>query len=69
MSTYTGKVKWFDVKKGFGFLERDDGSEDIFVHFRSIKGDGFKKLDEGQEVDFEIEEGDKGLQAVNVVPK
>ena len=59
---------WFDVKKGFGFLERD-GSEDIFVHFRSIKGDGFKKLDEGQEVDFEIEEGDKGLQAVNVVPK
>jgi len=69
MSTYTGKVKWFDVKKGFGFLERDDGSEDIFVHFRSIKGDGFKKLDEGQEVDFEIEEGNKGLQAVNVVPK
>ncbi len=69
MSTYTGKVKWFDVKKGFGFLERDDGSEDIFVHFRSIQGDGFKKLDEGQEVDFEIEEGDKGLQAVNVVPK
>ena len=69
MSTYTGKVKWFDVKKGFGFLERDDGSEDIFVHYRSIQGDGFKKLDEGQEVDFEIEEGDKGLQAVNVVPK
>ena len=69
MSTFTGKVKWFDVKKGFGFLERDDGSEDIFVHFRSIQGDGFKKLDEGQEVDFEIEEGDKGLQAVNVVPK
>ena len=69
MSTYTGKVKWFDVKKGFGFLERDDGSEDIFVHFRSIQGDGFKKLDEGQEVDFEIEEGNKGLQAVNVVPK
>ena len=68
MSTYTGKVKWFDVKKGFGFLERA-GSEDIFVHFRSIQGDGFKKLDEGQEVDFEIEEGDKGLQAVNVVPK
>ena len=68
MSTYTGKVKWFDVKKGFGFLERDD-SEDIFVHYRSIQGDGFKKLDEGQEVDFEIEEGDKGLQAVNVVPK
>jgi len=68
MSTYTGKVKWFDVKKGFGFLERD-GSEDIFVHYRSIQGDGFKKLDEGQEVDFEVEEGDKGLQAVNVVPK
>ena len=54
MSTYTGKVKWFDVKKGFGFLERD-GSEDIFVHYRSIQGDGFKKLDEGQDVDFEIE--------------
>ena len=68
MATYTGKVKWFDGKKGFGFLERD-GSEDIFVHYRSIQGGGFKKLDEGQEVDFEIEEGDKGLQAVNVVPK
>ena len=68
MSSNVGKVKWFDVKKGFGFIEVD-GAEDIFVHYRSIKGDGFKKLDEGQEVDFEIEEGDKGLQAVNVVPK
>ncbi len=67
MSTTTGKVKWFDEKKGFGFIERDEG-DDVFVHFRAITGDGFKTLAEGQEVEFEIEDGDKGPQASNVRP-
>ena len=60
-----GKVKWFNAKKGFGFIEGEDG-EDIFVHFSNVQGDGFKTLEEGQEVSFEIEEGQKGKQAVNV---
>lgn len=63
----TGKVKWFDAKKGYGFIERDDGSGDIFVHFSSIGGDGFKTLEEGQKVNFEIGDGKKGKQALNVV--
>ncbi len=67
MSTTTGRVKWFDEKKGFGFIERQDGN-DVFVHFRSIQGDGYKTLAEGQEVEFEVEDGQKGPQAVNVVP-
>ncbi len=67
MSTVSGRVKWFDEKKGFGFIEREGGS-DVFVHFRSITGDGFKTLADGQEVEFEVEEGEKGPQAVNVVP-
>ncbi len=67
MSTVTGRVKWFDEKKGFGFIEREGGT-DVFVHFRSISGDGFKTLSDGQEVEFEVEDGDKGPQAVNVVP-
>ena len=67
MSTTTGRVKWFDDKKGFGFIERQDGN-DVFVHFRSIQGDGYKTLAEGQEVEFEVEDGQKGPQAVNVVP-
>ena len=62
-----GKVKWFDAKKGFGFIEQEAG-EDIFVHFREIKTDGFKTLKDGQEVEFEIENGDKGLQATDVKP-
>ena len=66
MSTTTGKVKWFDEKKGFGFIERQDGN-DVFVHFRAISGDGYKTLAEGQEVQFEVEQGDKGPQATNVV--
>jgi CspA family cold shock protein len=65
MATINGQVKWFDEKKGFGFIEREGGS-DVFVHFRSIVGDGFKTLADGQQVEFEVEDGQKGPQAVNV---
>lgn len=65
MATTTGRVKWFDEKKGFGFIERQDGN-DVFVHFRAISSPGFKTLAEGQEVEFEVEQGQKGPQAVNV---
>ena len=61
-----GRVKWFNEKKGFGFISKDDGN-DVFVHFSAIKRDGFKSLDEGDEVEFEVSEGPKGLQATNVV--
>ena len=61
-----GKVKWFSPEKGYGFIEREDG-DDVFVHFSAIQEDGFKTLEEGQEVEFEIVEGDKGPQAANVV--
>lgn len=60
-----GRVKWFNENKGYGFIEREDG-EDVFVHFSAIQEEGFKTLTEGQEVQFEIVEGDKGLQAANV---
>ena len=60
-----GKVKWFNATKGFGFIERDDGS-DIFVHYTAINAEGFRTLTEGQEVSFDVVEGDKGLQASNV---
>ncbi|MCC3144252.1 cold-shock protein [Halanaerobium sp. Z-7514] len=63
---YTGTVKWFDGKKGFGFIEREDG-DDVFAHFSAIEEEGFKNLDEGQEVEFEIVEGDRGPQAANIV--
>lgn len=61
-----GQVKWFNEKKGFGFISQD-GGDDVFVHFSSIKHDGFKVLYEGDEVEFEIAQGQKGLQAVDVV--
>ena len=61
-----GRVKWFNEQKGFGFISRDDG-DDLFVHFSSIQQDGYKVLYEGDEVEFEIAQGKKGLQAVDVV--
>jgi CspA family cold shock protein len=63
-----GTVKWFDERKGFGFIEQEDGP-DVFVHFSVITGEGFKTLQEGQKVTFEITEGPKGLQATNVIPE
>jgi len=60
-----GTVKWFNEKKGYGFLSREDG-DDVFVHYTSIKNEGFKTLREGQSVEFEIQDGPKGPQAVNV---
>lgn len=65
MSTTKGRVKWFDETKGFGFIERE-GDKDVFVHFRAIQTPGFKTLAEGQEVEFEVEQGQKGPQAANV---
>lgn len=61
-----GKVKWFNSEKGFGFIEVE-GSDDVFVHFTAIQGEGYKSLEEGQEVSFEIVEGNRGAQAANVV--
>jgi len=65
----TGKIKWFNDAKGFGFIEQDNGEADVFVHFSAIKGEGYKTLREGQAVEFEIERDAKGLRAANVVPK
>ncbi|AIE58864.1 cold-shock protein [Bacillus methanolicus] len=60
-----GKVKWFNAEKGFGFIEREAG-EDVFVHFSAIQGEGFKSLEEGQDVTFDVEKGARGPQAANV---
>jgi cold shock protein len=60
-----GTVKWFSNEKGYGFIERE-GGDDVFVHFSAIGGDGYKSLQEGQRVEFDVEQGDKGLQAKNV---
>ncbi len=65
MST-TGTVKWFDSKKGFGFITREDTGEDIFVHFSAINGQGFKNLEEGERVEFEVVQDEKGPRAANV---
>ena len=61
-----GKVKWFNAEKGFGFIEKNDGG-DVFVHFSAISGEGFKTLEEGQDVEFDVVEGNRGPQAANVV--
>lgn len=64
---YIGTVKWFSAPKGYGFIGRNDGEEDVFVHFSAIQMEGYKRLKEGQEVEFSIEDGPKGLQAANVI--
>jgi CspA family cold shock protein len=62
-----GTVKWFNTEKGYGFIERDEG-DDVFVHYSEIAGEGFKNLEEGQRVEFEVEQSPKGPQAVEVKP-
>lgn len=62
----TGTVKWFSNQKGYGFLGRDDG-DDVFVHYSALQGEGFKTLEEGQKVEFDVVDGDKGVRAENVV--
>lgn len=62
-----GTVKWFDNSKGYGFVTRENGGKDVFVHHSAIQGTGYKSLDEGQQVEFEVTQGQKGDQAVNVV--
>jgi CspA family cold shock protein len=64
----TGSVKWFSAEKGFGFVTPEDGSADVFVHSSAIAGEGFKNLEEGQKVDYEVTQGPKGPQASNVKP-
>ncbi len=61
----TGTVKWFNGQKGYGFITREEG-DDVFVHFKALAGDGYKSLDEGEKVQFEVSQGPKGMQAANV---
>ena len=63
-----GMVKWFNVKKGFGFITPDGGGEDVFAHFSAIQSSGFRSLKEGQKVEFDVVQGPKGKQASNIVP-
>jgi len=67
LSKEQGVVKWFNASKGYGFIQRQSG-EDVFVHFSAIQSDGYKTLNEGQQVEFEVKQGPKGLQAENVTP-
>ncbi|ARU26791.1 cold-shock protein [Cellvibrio sp. PSBB006] len=64
----SGTVKWFNNARGYGFITRGEGSDDIFVHYRNIRADGYRSLTEGQAVEFELMQGEKGLQAEDVVP-
>ncbi len=64
----TGTVKWFNPKRGFGFIAPDDGGKDVFVHYSDIKTDGYASLKDDQKVEFEAEEGEKGLRAIKVIP-
>lgn len=68
MATETGIVKWFNDGKGYGFITPDNGGKDLFAHFSEIQSDGFKSLAENQRVEFEVKEGQKGLQAANIKP-
>ena len=66
MSLKKGTVKWFNSTKGFGFIEPEGGGEDVFIHFSEILMDGYKQLSEGQEVEYEVQKGDKGFKASNI---
>ncbi len=67
-TTQTGTVKWFDDGKGYGFITPESGGKDLFAHFSEIRADGFKSLQENQRVEFEVKQGQKGLQAANIRP-